>query len=65
LVPVDNFYEWANTASGKQPYTIALADRGLMALAGPMGNLALAGRRDGAQLRDRHDDAELAMRRNS
>jgi putative SOS response-associated peptidase YedK len=34
LVPVDNFYEWAKTASGKQPYAIALADRRLMALAG-------------------------------
>ena len=34
LVPVDNFYEWAKTATGKQPYAIALADRGLMALAG-------------------------------
>src|SRR5713101_1134913 len=34
LVPVDNFYEWKKTAVGKQPYAIALADRGLMALAG-------------------------------
>src|SRR3984893_7749840 len=34
LVPVDNFYEWAKTTAGKQPYAIALADRGLMALAG-------------------------------
>jgi putative SOS response-associated peptidase YedK len=34
LVPVDNFYEWANTVTGKQPYAIALADRRLMALAG-------------------------------
>jgi putative SOS response-associated peptidase YedK len=34
LVPVDNFYEWKNTAAGKQPYAIALSDRGLMALAG-------------------------------
>jgi putative SOS response-associated peptidase YedK len=34
LVPVDNFYEWAKTEIGKQPYAIALADRGLMALAG-------------------------------
>ena len=34
LVPVDNFYEWAKTVAGKQPYAIALADRGLMALAG-------------------------------
>jgi putative SOS response-associated peptidase YedK len=34
LVPVDNFYEWAKTGTGKQPYAIALADRHLMALAG-------------------------------
>jgi putative SOS response-associated peptidase YedK len=34
LVPVDNFYEWAKTETGKQPYAIALADRGVMALAG-------------------------------
>jgi putative SOS response-associated peptidase YedK len=34
LVPVDNFYEWQKTSAGKQPYAIALADRGLMALAG-------------------------------
>ena len=34
LVPVDNFFEWQKTATGKQPYAIALADRGIMALAG-------------------------------
>jgi putative SOS response-associated peptidase YedK len=34
LVPVDNFYELEKTATGKQPYAIALADRRLMALAG-------------------------------
>jgi putative SOS response-associated peptidase YedK len=34
LVPVDNFYEWKKTATGKQPYAIALADSRLMALAG-------------------------------
>ena len=33
-MPVDNFYEWAKTETGKQPFAIALADRGLMALAG-------------------------------
>ena len=32
LVPVDNFYEWKKVASGKQPYAIALVDRGLMSL---------------------------------
>jgi putative SOS response-associated peptidase YedK len=34
LVPVDNFYEWKNIGPAKQPCAIALADRGLMALAG-------------------------------
>ena len=38
LVPVDSFYEWKKTASGKQPYALALADRGLMALAGVWEN---------------------------
>ena len=38
IVPVDGFYEWQRTGEGKsatkQPYAIALADGGLMALAG-------------------------------
>jgi putative SOS response-associated peptidase YedK len=35
LVPVNNFYEWQKLdAKNKQPYAIALADRGVMALAG-------------------------------
>ncbi|HEY2539661.1 MAG TPA: SOS response-associated peptidase, partial [Stellaceae bacterium] len=34
LVPVDSFYEWRKTGTGKQPYAIGLADRGIMALAG-------------------------------
>jgi putative SOS response-associated peptidase YedK len=34
LVPIDNFYEWKKTPTGKQPYAISLADHGLMALAG-------------------------------
>jgi putative SOS response-associated peptidase YedK len=34
LVPVDNFYEWKKTPTGKQPYAIAVADRRVMALAG-------------------------------
>jgi putative SOS response-associated peptidase YedK len=37
FVPVHNFYEWQKTASGKQPYAIALANRSLMALAGGRG----------------------------
>jgi len=43
LVPVENFYEWKKTADGKQPYAIALADRGLMAQARAVGELALTG----------------------
>jgi putative SOS response-associated peptidase YedK len=38
LVPADSFYEWKKTAAGKQPYAIALADRGIMALAGVWEN---------------------------
>jgi putative SOS response-associated peptidase YedK len=38
LVPVDNFYEWRKTATGKQPYALALSDRGIMALAGLWDN---------------------------
>jgi putative SOS response-associated peptidase YedK len=34
LVPVDNFYEWQKTPSGKQPYAIGLKGGRLMALAG-------------------------------
>lgn len=29
LLPLDSFYEWKKTASGKQPYAIALKDRKL------------------------------------
>jgi len=34
LVPLDNFYEWQKTATGKQPYAIGLKDGGLMGMAG-------------------------------
>jgi putative SOS response-associated peptidase YedK len=34
LVPIDNFYEWKKTESGKQPYAIGLAGGRLMVLAG-------------------------------
>jgi putative SOS response-associated peptidase YedK len=64
LVPVDNFYEWKKTATGKQPYAIALADRGIMALAGLWENWPFAGRRVGSQLRDRHHGSEPIGRRN-
>ena len=58
LVPLDNFYEWKKTATGKQPYAIALADRRLMAHGRVVGDLALAGGRADPQLHDRHDDTE-------
>jgi putative SOS response-associated peptidase YedK len=34
LVPVDSFYEWKKTETGKQPYAIGLAGGRLMALGG-------------------------------
>ena len=34
LVPVDGFYEWKKAGGRRQPYAIARADRGLLALAG-------------------------------
>lgn len=34
LVPFDNFFEWAKTPTGKQPYAIGLKGAGLMAMAG-------------------------------
>jgi putative SOS response-associated peptidase YedK len=34
LVPLNNFYEWQKTATGKQPYAIGLKRGGLMAMAG-------------------------------
>ena len=33
-MPVENCYEWKKTATGKQPYALALAYGGMMALAG-------------------------------
>ena len=30
LVPLDSFYEWKKTETGKQPYAIALKERRLM-----------------------------------
>ena len=34
LVPLDSFYEWKKLDGDRQPYAIARADRGLMAVAG-------------------------------
>jgi len=50
------------TATGKQPHAVALGDRGLMALAGLLGELALVSRRVGTQFRDYHNDAQRAVR---
>ena len=58
-----SFYEWKKIATGKQPYAIALTDRGLMALAGLWGKLAFACGRVGTQLRHHHYNAERTLRR--
>jgi putative SOS response-associated peptidase YedK len=62
LVPVDNFYEWAKTATGKQPYAIALADPGADGSGRPLGDVALSGGREGAQLCAHHDDTKRDVR---
>jgi putative SOS response-associated peptidase YedK len=54
LVPVDNFYEWKKTGTGKT----ALRDRARRL----MGELAFAGRRMDPLLRDHHHPAERIMR---
>ena len=66
LVPVDSFFGWKKTGTGKQPYAIALADRGIMALAGLWENWRSPGRRVGSLLCDHcdhHDHAERVVRR--
>src|SRR6201997_3711088 len=55
LVPVDSFYEWKKTATGKQPYAIALAGPQADGAGWPMGELALARGRVGTNLRYHHD----------
>jgi hypothetical protein len=62
LVPVDSFYEWQKTATGKQPYAIALADRGADGASRPMGELALTDGRMGSQLRHHHHRTERVVR---
>jgi hypothetical protein len=62
IVPVDNFYEWARTANGKQPYAVALAGRGAHGLGRFVGELALAGGRVGPHLRHYHHPAERIVR---
>jgi putative SOS response-associated peptidase YedK len=61
LVPVDNFY-WQKTESGgKQPNAIALAGRGIMALAGLWENWRSPAGEWGSELHDRHLSAECAF----
>jgi hypothetical protein len=40
----------AQTETEKQPYPLALADRGIIGARGPVGELALAGARSGVRL---------------
>ena len=65
LVPLDNFYEWAKTPTGKQPYAIGLKGGGLMAMAGLWETWRSPRGRADPQLHDRHDDAERALRQAS
>jgi putative SOS response-associated peptidase YedK len=65
LVPVDGFYEWKKTGTGKQPYTLALADRGIMALAGLWENWRSPAGEVGPDLRDHHHPAKRIVRRAS
>ena len=62
LVPVDNFYEWQKTPSGKQPYAIGLKGGGLMALAG-YGRPGARRQGNDPQLCDRHHGTERIVRR--
>jgi putative SOS response-associated peptidase YedK len=63
LVPVDNFYEWKKTGTGKQPYANRARRPRYHGAGGLVGELEVAGRRMGAQLRDRHHRTERALRR--
>ena len=56
LVPIDSFYEWKKTATGKQPYGSCRSRPDGARRA--MGELALAGGRVGAQLRRHHHEAQ-------
>src|SRR5262249_38928342 len=44
LVPVDNFYEWAKTETGKQPHAIVLGRPGPDGAGGFVGELEVSGR---------------------
>ena len=63
LVPLDNFYEWKKTPTGKQPYAIGLKGGGLMAMAGLWETWRSPAGRADPQLHDRHHDAERIVRR--
>jgi putative SOS response-associated peptidase YedK len=66
LVPLDSFYEWKKTPTGKQPYAIALKSGSLMAMtglweAGSDGGAASAGEIVAMGAEDAFDDAEMAQ----
>jgi putative SOS response-associated peptidase YedK len=61
LVPVDNFYEWKKTATGKQPICCRSRGSEFDGAGRVMGELALTRRRMGAQLRGYHDDAKRVV----
>ena len=48
LVPLDNFYEWKKTATGKQPYAIGIEGGRLMGDGRAVGDLALARKASGS-----------------
>ena len=62
IVPVDNFYEWKKTATGKQPLCGRACGSGRDGPGRALGELALPSGRMGAQLRNHHHEAKRAMR---
>ena len=64
LVPVDSFYEWRKTATGKTALCACPRRSRPHGARGCMGELAVAGRRVDAQFRDHHHHAERTLRRN-
>ena len=64
LLPVDNFYDWRKTATGKQPCAVALADRGIMALAG-YGRAGTRRPASGSDPSRHHYHSECVVCRNS
>jgi putative SOS response-associated peptidase YedK len=62
-VPIEVFYEWKKLGpKDKQPYAIALADHGIMALAGLWENWKSPAEEWVRSFNDRHDDRQRAER---